>query len=266
MPKKSRSAKLEPGEIRDYDQFLSKKGFTRKLKPRTIFGIDQPFNLYICGKKGTGKTNLTCALIFEHQKFDNIVYVAQKIEEDKLMDILVPGLNYDDEGEEKEEPVVRLMTDKEFMLYNDGEPFNIDTDFNYDDPETQNLIVFDDATKYSKELKSLIEDIIIRCRKNNISLIVISHTYHMVSPIIRNNMDAMALFRQGDKHQRQTLVNELAGEVLPKEEIAECFRKATADGHGFLFVDQRYGDENIPRYIRKNLNMGWKKIDWSNVI
>lgn len=219
-------------EITNYDTYIRSKGFDRSHKAKSIYGLKQPFRLLCVGTTGSGKTNAVFELIFKHQHFHHIVYVAKDILEDKLQ-MLKEALNFDSDGEPLDDPPLELMTDEEFIgSAEESEPYDI----NVLDRKQQHLFVFDDGISYSNTAQKMITDVFIRGRKLGISAIYISHRYYEIPKKIRMNFSHAMLFRMPTQREKNMIVSEIS-QVLPPDIVREIYDEATQVPHHFLLVD-----------------------------
>ena len=74
-----------------------------------------------------------------------------------------------------------------------------------------------------------------RGRHSQISTILSTQKYNVVSTIIRTNMDSMYLFRLRNANDLQAVVDELSA-LLDKKVLLEVYHKATEKRFSFLFI------------------------------
>src|SRR5688572_12993862 len=130
-----------------------------------------PFRLLVCGNSGSGKTNLLLNLVLQYLSFDRLIVFAKDLSEPKY-EFLQKLL--------EDEPAAEFSSDDQFITVDDL------------DPNQQNLIVFDDyvTTKNQKA----IEDLFIRGRKKNASIVYLTQSYYKTPKNIRLQCNYLALF------------------------------------------------------------------------
>ena len=143
---------------------------------------DHPYRILIIGGSGSGKTNTLLHLINEQKDIDKI-YLYEK-----------------DLSESKYEYLIRNRENTGIKHLNDSKAFiecsntmndvyeNID---NYKPKrKRKTLIVFDDMIAdimKNKKFQSIIKELFIRCRKQNISLVFITQSYFSIPKDVRLN-------------------------------------------------------------------------------
>ena len=113
------------------------------------------------------------------------------------------------------------------------------------DETIQNLIVFDDMI-VEKNLKQ-VEELFIRGRKSNCSIIFISQSYFAIPQIIRQNSNYFLLTRG---LSGKNLINIAADHVgsVDSEEFRNTYRKFTKDGDLMLI-------DTVQSKLYKNLGL-----------
>ena len=143
---------------------------------------DHPYRISIIGGSGTGKTNALLNLINNQHDVDKIYLHTKDAYGDKYQYLI----------NKRESMGLKHFNDpKAFIEYsNDTHSVykNID---NYNlNKKNKILIVFDDMIAdmiNNKKLNSIVNELFIRCRKLNISLVFISQSYFKVPKDVRNN-------------------------------------------------------------------------------
>jgi hypothetical protein len=159
-----------PKEVNSYRNY-------NKLMPQ------HPFRMSIVGPSNSGKTNSLIYIIRTCENFDKIYLYAKKLDEPlykSLIDLW-------------EKTSVKYHTD--LIEYSNDILDVIDVDDL--NQNKQNLLIFDDMVT-EKNLKS-VEDLFIRGRKQNASIIFISQSYFSIPKNIRINCDYFIITKTSHK-------------------------------------------------------------------
>lgn len=182
-----------------------------------------PFRMLINGSSGSGKTNLLLNLLFNKDyslNFHKIYLYAKDLEEDKYQWL-----------------IKKMETAK---TVNNGDVFDkgtkIEEVVKCDDlnKEKMNLIIFDDFVTEKDQQK--IEDLFIRSRKKNASIIYLSQVYHAVPSMIRKNLNYVVFFKPSTKRETSTLSVDYATDI-DKDEFFKIVNEATRKPYSFLVID-----------------------------
>ena len=136
---------------------------------------DHPYRILIIGGSGSGKTNTLLNLINEQK-------------ERFKKDLSEPKFEYLIKN--RENAGIKYLNDsKAFIEYSNTMNDVYENIDNYNPNRRRNfLIVFDDMIAdimTNKRFESIIEDLFIRCRKSNISLVFIIQSYFSVPKAVR---------------------------------------------------------------------------------
>ena len=218
---------IEKAPIKVYD-FSEKDNYQNKheLAPQW------PFRLLICGSSGTGKTNLVLNLIYEYICFNRIYLYAKDLEEDKYKDLI--------------DNLTTLESKCKTNILTVSNDLNDIVDVDDLDPKYQNLIIFDDFVTENDQKK--IEDLFIRGRKRNASIIYLSQSYFKTPKIIRENCNYFAFFKCSNPNEIRLIQQHHAFDVK-KDKFLKYFGMATK-GFDFFLIDRKTMDKTL-RY-RKN--------------
>ena len=115
------------------------------------------------------------------------------------------------------------------------------------DPDIQNLIVFDDFV--TEKDQKLIEDLFMRGRKKNISLIYVTQSYFSTPKDIRLQCNYFVFFNLLNKREMLQIQMDHAAE-LGKQVFMQLYGHAIQDTHDFLLIDKKTKVRSL-RY-RKN--------------
>ena len=194
-----------------------------------------PFRLLICGNSGSGKTNLLLNLIYDYVYFNKIYLYAKDLEEDKYQD-LIQSINCLEEKSGQD--ILFASNDKNDIVEVD------DLDPNY-----MNLVIFDDFVTEKDQKK--IEDLFVRGRKRNASIVYISQSYFNTPKIIRLNCNYFAFFKCCNRSEIGRIGQNHASD-LKEYKFLNYFNRATKD-HGFLLIDLKTNKESLK--YRKNFDI-----------
>tara|TARA_R110002153_G_scaffold61945_1_gene166872 strand:+ start:413 stop:1114 length:702 start_codon:yes stop_codon:yes gene_type:complete len=184
--------------------------------------INTPFKMVIQAYSGGGKTNFLLNLLhlFSSGKgtFASIHIITAN----------------------KDEPLYNWLAKKsDQIVISEGveKTPNID-DF---DKNGNHLIVFDDLV-LTKDQR-VIENIYIRGRKQNCSVIYISQNYYKIPPTIRRNLDYLVLLKLSGNRDIKTILSESSLGVS-KEQLLGMYQYATKQKFSPLVIDMVADPEN----------------------
>lgn len=194
-----------------------------------------PFRLLITGPSGCGKTNLLLNFIYDWLDFDRLYVCAKDIHEPKYSTLrenyaMFDGIEECDLKHEKELTKLFRQFKKETFFTDDVEDFVTVDDL---DPSYKNLVIFDDCVTERKQ--KLIEDLFIRGRKKNASIIYLSQSYYSTPINIRKNCNYFVFFKLQPREIQQIL-REIDG-CLSKEEFKAMYEYSTRGRFDFFMLD-----------------------------
>jgi hypothetical protein len=221
---------IVPIKVKEYQVKQSKYEHVSKLPTRSVINAGS----------GSGKTILIQNLILDVYRgcFSRIYIFSPSHEID---DTWLPVKKYIEE---------ELTTTEDEQIYFDdfnGEAVQhiLNTqkkviDHQKKDPKTKKLfsvlIIFDDvADNKAIHNNSALNACFTRGRHSQISTILSTQKYNVVSTIIRTNMDSMYLFRLRNANDLQAVIDELSA-LLDKKVLLEVYHKATEKRFSFLFI------------------------------
>ena len=223
-----------------------------------------PFRLLITGPSGCGKTNLLLNFIYDWLKFDNLYVCAKDIFEPKYSSLQETYTQFNDI---EEDDILNLKkvkkVDKEKFLEM-FHKFKKETLFTSElsdfitvdelDPSVKNLVVFDDCVTEKKQ--KVIEDLFIRGRKKNASIIYISQSYYSTPINIRKNCNYFIFFQLQPREVKQIL-REIDGS-LTSGEFNSMYKTCVTKPHDFFMLDL-VNPEMRYRKCFDPLNKTWNK-------
>ena len=120
------------------------------------------------------------------------------------------------------------------------------------DKENKILKVFDDmiaAMIHNKKLNSVVNELFIRGRKLNISLVLITQSYFKVPKDVRLNASHFFIAKIPNKRELQQISVNHSSDINTKD-FANIYRKCTAEPYS-LFVNDTTRASNNPLRFRK---------------
>ena len=120
--------------------------------------------------------------------------------------------------------------------------------------ENKILIVFDDMIAdmiNNKKKYSIVTELFIRCRKLNISLVIISQSYFKVPKDVRNNSTHFFIMKISNKRELQQIAINHSSDINTKDFI-KIYKKRTDKLYSFLVIDTTLSSDD-PLRFRKNL-------------
>ena len=103
------------------------------------------------------------------------------------------------------------------------------------------LIVFDDMISHAmpdKKAQKILKDLLIRCRKLNISLCFLTQSYFSVPKDVRLNCTHYILFKLNNKRDLQNIaINHLVD--FDYNDFIKIYRQSTKDPFNFLTIDTK---------------------------
>ena len=213
----------------DEDEFLNKH----------VLAPIWPFRLLICGATGCGKTNLLLNLILNYLYYNKIYIYAKDLTESKYQFLL--------DFFEEVEINMKEKTGENFQvaIFSSSKDDIVNVDDL--DKDYQNLIIFDDFVTESDQY--LIEDLFIRGRKKNCSLIYLTQSYFSTPKDIRLQCNYFVFYNVSNERELSDIQRDHCLDI-DKDTFKAYFKKATSEPYNFFLVDKKTKEL---RY-RKNLD------------
>ena len=154
----------------------------------------------IIGGSGSGKTNTLLNLINEQNDIDKIYLYGRDLNERKYK-ILI---------KKRKDAGIKNLSDSNAFIECSITMDDVYENFNdYNSSRKRNiLIVFDDMIvdiMTNKKFQAIIKELIIRCRKLNISLVFIAQSYFSVPKYVRLNSTHYLIMKINDKRELQNI-------------------------------------------------------------
>ena len=128
---------------------------------------------------------------------------------------------------------------------------NID---NYNPKRTRKiLIVFDGMiadVMTNKKFQSIIKDVFIRCRKQNISIVFITQSYFSVPKDVRLNSTHYLIMKINNKRELQNIATNHSADIDYKD-FMNIYRECTRKPYSFLTIDTTLQSSNPLRFRKK---------------
>ena len=121
------------------------------------------------------------------------------------------------------------------------------------------LIVFDDMIAdimTNKKFQAIIKELIIRCRKLNISLLFIRQAYFFVPKEVRLYSADYWIMKIDNKKELQNIATNHSADIDYKD-FVKIYRKCTSEPYSFLTIDSTLPASGL-LIFRKNLLLSYK--------
>ena len=228
----------------NFDEYTNENRINHN--PNGPYIQDHPYRILKIGGSGSGKTNTLLNLINNQTDIDKIYLYGKDSYEDKYQFLI----------KKRESIGLKHFNDpKAFIEYsNDMHDVykNID-DYNLD-KENKILIVFDDMIAdmiNNKKLNSIVTELFIRGRKQNISLVFITQSYFKVPKDVRLNTTHFFIMKIPNKRELQQIAISHSSDIGFKDFI-KIYKKCTDKPYSFLVNDTTLLSDD-PLRFRKNL-------------
>ena len=207
---------------------------------------DHPYRILIIGGSGSGKTNTLLNLINEQRDIDKIYLYAKDLGESKYEQLI----------NSHENAGIKHLNDAKAFIDCSNTMNDVYENIDLYNPSRQRkaLIVFDDMIAdimTNKNFQSIIKELFIRCRKINISLVLITQSYFSVSKDVRLSSTHDFIMKINNKRELQNVaINHSAN--IDYEDFIKIYRECTKEPYNFLTIDTTLPSTNTLRF-RKNL-------------
>ena len=188
---------------------------------------DHPYRILIIGGSRSGKTNTLLNLIREQNDIDKIYLYTKDLSESKHGFFIK---NREDTGIKHSNDLNEFIECSNAV---DGVYENID-DYN-PSRKRKILTVFDDMIadiKSNKKFKAIIEELFIRCRKINISLVFITQSYFSVPKDVRLNSTHYLIMKINNKRELQNIAINHSADIDYKD-FMKIYRECTKEPLNF---------------------------------
>ena len=118
----------------------------------------------------------------------------------------------------------------------------------------KNLIVFEDMiadVKDNKKLQAIMEEMFIRCRKLNISLVFITQSYFSVAKDVRLNLNHYLIMKRNSKIELENIATDHSADI-DYQDFMKIYRECTKEPFNVLTINTTLPASG-PLRFRKNL-------------
>ena len=115
------------------------------------------------------------------------------------------------------------------------------------------LLVFDDMISHvmsNKKAQQVLKELFIRCRKLNISLCCLNHSYFSVPKDVRLNYTHYIIFKLNNKRELQNIAINHSADMDYKD-FVKIYRDCTKESYNFLTIDIT---QPVDKRFKKNFN------------
>ena len=202
---------------------------------------EHPYRMLIIGGSGSRKANALLNLIKEQDSdslIDKIYLYAKDLNESKY-----------------HEDLITKREDVRIKHFNDSKAFiecsnNMDDVYNntddYNPTTTTNLIVLDDIFAYimtNNKIHATIKELFIRCRKLNISLVLITQYYFSVPKGVRLNSTHYLTMKIHNERELQNIAADHSADIDYKD-FLKIYVKSASEPYSFLTIDTTLPTDN----------------------
>lgn len=220
------------------------------LMPQHYGGLGS-FRWLICGKSGSGKTNIVISCIMQGLiKFDKLYLLVRDPTQSKYV-LLQKWLN---------------TLEKQFKeTHEDSEDVSFYTVISNPDevPDTDsfdssiiNLVIIDDMLMEKNQSKFI--DYFVRGRQRSMDCIYLTQSYHATDKTLRKQCDYFTIFEPNSKSDLVQLAKDHSL-TYDFKEFKNLLGKATNSENSFLFIDRRTPVKILQ--LRKGFDQVWNSAE-----
>lgn len=205
------------------------------------------FRLGIIAPSYSGKTNLILSLIKEkrfYYGYFKVFIFSKSVYDDPIFDNIDIGEKYLC-NELSESKIEKILSHQAYLKDKYEEEDRLEKLPNL-------LFIIDDCAGDTQLLSrtSIINELMFRGRHNNLSLIVVSQAYKMLSKNIRTNFSDLIFYGAENDGELKAVAEENSG-GLSKKNFEKLFHYATSERFNFLYVARKYKGK---KRFRKNFD------------
>ena len=207
---------------------------------------DHLYRILMIGDSGSGERNALLNLINKQNDIDKIYLYAKDLSGPKY-EILI---------EKHENAGIKYLNDPNAFIECFNTMDDVYENLNDYNPSRKRkiLIVFEDMIAdimTNKELKAIIKELFIRCRKLNISLAFITQSYFSVPKDVRLNSTYYLIMKINNKRELQNIAINHSADI-DYQDFMNINRECPKEPFHFLTIDTTLPASN-PLRFRKNL-------------
>ena len=228
----------------NFDEYTNEN--KKEHNPNWPYIPDHPYKILIIGGSGSGKTNTLLNLINNQPDIDKIYLYVKDPYEDKYQCLI----------NNRESTGIKHFNDPKAFIEFSNDMHDVYKNINDYNPDKENkiLIVFDDMIAdmiNNKKLNSIVTELFIRGRKQNISLVFITQSYFKVPKDVRLNTTHFFIMKIPNKRELQQIAISHSSDIDFKD-FVNIYKKFTDMPCSFLVNDTMLAS-NDPLRFRKNL-------------
>ena len=199
--------------------------------------ISIPNRIALIGSSGSGKSNILINLIYQMNCF-NKIYMFVKCPDEPLYNFFIQEIR----AVEKKLKTEILVVSTELNDLPEVDEF---------DKEQNNLCIFDDVISESSIKLKKVADLWIRGRKQGITSVFLSQSYHAIPILVRKNTDILIFKKIGTKRDLTMILSEFSWDKT-MDELKEMYKQSdTSNICNFFMIDTSPGQDKKWMY-RKN--------------
>ena len=192
---------------------------------------DHPYRILIIGGLGSGKTNALINLINEQNDIDKIYLSARDLSEPKYEYLIKKR---EDVG------IKHLNNPNAFIecLNTMDDFYDIINDYN-SNRRRKILIVFNDMIEdimTNKKFQGIIKELLIRCRKLNISFVFITQSYFSVPKDVRLNSTHYLIMKINNRKELQNIAINHSADIDYKDSM-NIYRELFFDNRFYVTIE-----------------------------
>ena len=194
---------------------------------------DWPFRMLIIGPSGSGKTNTLLHLIQKFHPIDKTYLYAKDTDEEKYQYLI----------NKREQAGIKNLNDPHAFIEYSSDMHDVLEDINnYNkNRDKKVLIIFDDMIAdimRSEKFKAIVKELLIMCRKLNISIVFITQSYFRTPKDAILNNTHYILMKMGNKKELKSIAGENL-DHLDFKDFLKIYNHCTRDPYLFMMVDTR---------------------------
>ena len=189
--------------------------------------------MLIIGPSGSGKTNTLLHLTDKFHPIDKIYLYAKDTDEEKYQYLI----------NKREQVEIKNLNDPYAFIEYPNDMNDVLEDINnYNkNRDKKVLIIFDDMIAdimRSEKFKAIVKELFIRCRKLNISIVLITQSYFKTPKDTRLNSTHYILMKISNKKELKSIAEENTG-YLDFKGFLKIYNYCTKEPYSFMMVDTR---------------------------
>ena len=192
-----------------------------------------PFRILVIGPSGSGKTNALLHLIDKFHPIDKTYLYAKDTGEPKYQYLI---------NKREQVRIKDLNNPHGFIEYPNDMNDALENINNYNKNRDKKILtIFDymvaDIMR-SEKFKAIVKELFIRCRKLNISIILITQSYFRTPKDARLNSTHYILMKISNKKELKSIAEENSGH-LDFKDFLKIYNYCTDEPYSFMMVDTR---------------------------